>query len=553
MSKLKAEKPVSLGVRTRVVSTGIPGVSAKTIINKQGTEVSGYLIESDTFAPIGDIDKERKYRTISNPAEADFKRAELIAALTKHYKAKYSSAPLSLNVGMFSTTYMSMDDASREFLFSNWSNSTARGVRSFLEIRILPELDKLSVSGITISDADLIKIKADLLEHAEANKRSRKDEDTAISLDDRLYRINVVLQRLHMSNPSLPLIQFPLEQSRRRTYREQIKALPDEVRHKLFLLLIEMAKSGRQLVLAVALMLFAGLRTGEAAAATFEDINVISDRYATYYVNKRLDTTGKIETILKSENAYRVVVLPFAFVCLYNVLIASFAARRVEPPSGYIIGDEKFDLSQFSATIKQFLIDSGLTREAISEIVDLMFREPDVVDGERITDPTAYILRRDWATRAVNCCGLSYRDLDYYLGHANDQINRKDYLDELLQGRIARQLEQYIIHPDCSLHPGFCSININNADRISVDETNRCVIHKSSEQKQLVRLDLLTREPGDTVSIVFPRAPKKCRVSAVPENPMTRSYRPIQSNFSELKQKEIQNESTQSNQSARVE
>ena len=537
MSNTRGDKTNSLNARTRVLPTDIQGISVKTIINKSGTKITGYLVESDTFAPIGNIENERKSRKISNAAETDFKRRELVAALTKQYKTKNSSTPLSAEIGLFSKKYQALDDDSRKVLFAGWSDSTARSVQTFMERQILPELDLFNAACIT--EADLIQIKSKLLKHAEANQRSRKDEDTMFNLDDRLYRVNIVLQRLHISHPDLPLIQFPLEQGRRRTYREQIKALPDEVRHKFFLILIEMAKSGIQLVLAVALMLFAGLRTGEAAAARFEDISIISGRFATYYVNKRLDTSGKIETILKSENAYRVVVLPFAFVILYKILLKSFSLIGKEQPSGYILCNEQLDLSLFSARIKQLLIDSGLSKDTISAIVDLMLREPDAVDGERITDPTAYILRRDWATRAVNWCGLSYRDLDYYLGHANDSINRKDYLDEILQSRIARQLEQYVFDPEYSLHPGFCPVRIIDTNIISIEATNRCLVHKSNERKQLVKLELLTQEPGDIFRIVLPRPPKKSRVSTVLENTESRSYRPILGRYGQTEKDEV--------------
>ena len=537
MSNTRGDKTNSLNARTRVLPTDIQGISVKTIINKSGTKITGYLVESDTFAPIGNIENERKSRKISNAAETDFKRRELVAALTKQYKTKNSSTPLSAEIGLFSKKYQALDDDSRKVLFAGWSDSTARSVQTFMERQILPELDLFNAACIT--EADLIQIKSKLLKHAEANQRSRKDEDTMFNLDDRLYRVNIVLQRLHISHPDLPLIQFPLEQGRRRTYREQIKALPDEVRHKFFLILIEMAKSGIQLVLAVALMLFAGLRTGEAAAARFEDISIISGRFATYYVNKRLDTSGKIETILKSENAYRVVVLPFAFVILYKILLKSFSLIGKEQPSGYILCNEQLDLSLFSARIKQLLIDSGLSKDTISAIVDLMLREPDAVDGERITDPTAYILRRDWATRAVNWCGLSYRDLDYYLGHANDSINRKDYLDEILQSRIARQLEQYVFDPEYSLHPGFCPVRIIDTNIISIEATNRCLVHKSNERKQLVKLELLTQEPGDIFRIVLPRPPKKSGVSTVLENTESRSYRPILGRYGQTEKDEV--------------
>ena len=105
MSNTRGDNTNSLNARTRVLPTDIQGISVKTIINKSGTKITGYLVESDTFAPIGDIEKERKSRKISNPAETDFKRRELVAALTKQYKTKNSSTPLSAEIGLFSKKY----------------------------------------------------------------------------------------------------------------------------------------------------------------------------------------------------------------------------------------------------------------------------------------------------------------------------------------------------------------------------------------------------------------------------------------------------------------
>ena len=520
MKKQNVEKETgnSLGERTQIMETGIPGVLAKITVNRKGTRVSGYLVRAGTLAPLGNLEKERRSRKIANYAQFETKIKELITTLIKDYRANKVSSPAAPS-GLICNVFNSLTPEELEFLFDGWSADVARATKTYFVRNIIPALDALDI--FLIDEQDLEKIKKQLLLKAEKNLRSLKDEQTSNNLEDRLYRINTLLERLRSIRPEIPLIQFNL-QKRQHVYREQIKALPDDVRRKLFGILISMAKAGELLAFSAALMLFGGLRTGEALAASVDNIIIVSGRYALYYVDKRVDTRGKVVNLLKTENAYRVIVLPYAFVLLFQTLQTALKNRKntnANPP---------LSLREFSQSVKQLLLDSGLTHDSIAEITNLLTRESDAIDGVRITDPTAYILRRDWATRAANCCGLSYGDVDYYLGHANEEINRKDYLDPAAQSRVAIQLERYIIHPQYSLHPGFSPILIQDTNQIiKVDITSDCVFQAKLNTKRLVRLTITSQEPGDIIQVDLGKAPKRCKASTIPESEEMRRYRPV--------------------------
>ena len=73
-----------------------------------------------------------------------------------------------------------------------------------------------------------------------------------------------------------------------------------------------------------------------------------------------------------------------------------------------------------------------------------MIEEPDLVDVEKITDVTAYILRRDWATRACNICRLRPDQVDYLMGHSI-QKDKKRLSDPETRLLIAWALERYVL------------------------------------------------------------------------------------------------------------
>ena len=515
---------LTLSERKEFIRTSLPGIDAKIIVNRNGTSIRGFLVHHETHVKLGG---KTMRRIVKDVRDLPLKKKQLVNALVSEHQTRSSTnITVPSQTAPWSSAFRNLDQSARASLFQGWADSTAAATETYFQ-RILHALDSLDPTCIT--EEDLLRVKENLVNKAEKNARSRKDEATKFNVEVRLLRINIVLERLHQIIPNLPLVQFPICQTRHRQYREQVKSIPEPIRQRLFQLLVAMAKDGKPIALAVALMFFGGLRTGEAGAIHFSDIQISeSRRYCYIFIHNRLDNSGELKNVLKTQNAYRCVVLPYAFLMIFEILQSSLTEQGRYNATELILGSDYQSLSQFSAATKQLLIDAGMTQEVISSLIDLMHREPDEVDGERITDPTAYILRRDWTTRAASCCGLTNSDLDYFLGHFNPALRKKDYLDPAVRNKIALKLENYVIDPQFSLHPGFWAAELTKKDQaLIVKQTNRAKFHYNGPAPGMIRITVRSREPGDCIGIAAPRKPKKCRPSAIIEDVESRGNRTI--------------------------
>ena len=512
---------------TKYNKTSIPGIEAKTTLNKKHTCMSGYLVYADSKEPIDRIDKIRKKIAIKFDAEIPSKRTILVGRLVKQYRKKNRSnqSNESQKKGFFTAVYEKITD--KTLISGNWSPSTMNSTHIYFEKNVLPRLDQYG-PDITMNDMD--QIVNELLVKTNANGKSFQDQTTTNNFYTRLDRINQILQLMSALRNEIPLIQFPVPTTKTKAkHREQIKYLPRSCLVSLVRLLFVQVYD-IALALACGLMFFGGLRTGEAAGVLFGEVKVSSDgRYATLFVCHRLDDGGKRITILKSESAYRLVVLPYPFVVLYQIrtnhlLTQGYSQEEIDQMTiSGLVGQTPSTLSDY---VKNLLLEAGLTNRQLQGTIELMQQQPDIVDSEKERDICAYILRRDWVGRAANC-GMSSVALDYYIGHRNDRVDPSAYLDEAKSLDTAHLMDRCVYLPECSLHPVFCPIGLKGNEQVTVPDVSSLVLRSDAEKSTKFRVIIKSLEPGDTLQISTPRKPARQRSQATDDPVEDRQRRPI--------------------------
>lgn len=152
----------------------------------------------------------------------------------------------------------------------SWGDGTFETSLTYFKRKVLPRLD---CYGHDIDMECIKKIQEELVQIALTSNRGNMNLNSAEkSVSDLMYRANYIYQKLREYSPGYLLPDLDLEMGgiRKKTQQELPKALPDSVRimiARLLFRLVETAVGG--LAMAVALMVFAGVRPAEAAAVYY--------------------------------------------------------------------------------------------------------------------------------------------------------------------------------------------------------------------------------------------------------------------------------------------
>jgi integrase len=207
-------------------------------------------------------------------------------------------------------------------------------------------------------------------------------------------------------------------------------------------------------------MFLLGLRTGEACGLQFGDISLYDD-FSVTRIGRQNKSTG-ITNRLKTNASYRYVVGSYFFTALLLKRIKFLCSKGydIETISTLPIVSQNANYGEFvdssvlSEYARRILIACGITESAISASRFLLNDDPDTQNPDFTEkDITAYILRRDFASRCGNICGLSTSDIDYLLGHISQNKTIKDYSNFDTQKMLAGMLERAILHPNYTRNP----------------------------------------------------------------------------------------------------
>lgn len=389
---------------------------------------------------------------------------------------------------------------------STWGKSTIHSTYTYMEKNVLPVLDSM---GTDISSADMDALKKKLVEKAAKNKRSYRSPDIAErSVSSYLQRINWILSQMCLYDPSLPLVQFDVDASSPVSVQEKEKSIPDAVRVILAWALLSLASNG--LALGVAAMLLLGLRTAEACAVQIGSLRLREGWFVVCPVLYQMKNGERIP-ILKTKAAYRytiggpLMVRLIELRCQHLRLLGYSEDEIAQMPLVSASSDSTryADPSDLSAYAKDLLLACGYEEERMRAAYLLMEIAPDS-DGQggKETEVTAYILRRDWLTRALHCCGMSAQDADYLIGHANDANQQTDYTNPDVQWELALQLERYVFLPDYTQNPYYVPIHVKpgRVKVTDIEKFNGCRVVAEDGPVE-IQFDLTTDESGETFTL----------------------------------------------------
>ena len=300
-------------------------------------------------------------------------------------------------------------------------------------------------------------------------------------------------------DPSLPDIDISPSYGGRRVQLEQLKSLLMSVRYKLAAWIVALAEKDVRLAAAAALMYACGLRTAEAAAVHLCQLTFDGDKMVGVYVFYQVKDGKRVEK-LKTLSSYRCVPLS-----TWGAEVLKVCFERV----GDLQDDEPLcEPRRLSAELRLALKACGVDEDYLAEAERTMQRLPEFDDeGRPILDVSAYILRRDWATRARSICGFTTEEIDYCLGHVRKgkkgQLADLKSLEEM--NRLSAMLEHHVVDPYRSAHPAAKPIGVIHGSDLEILPYDIVCVRNTADEPIRIELDITAVLSAESVAIVAPR------------------------------------------------
>lgn len=209
------------------------------------------------------------------------------------------------------------------------------------------------------------------------------------------------------------------------------------------------------------LMMFTGVRNGEAAGMNFGDIYQSQEYNDMYYceVNKKTrNNSNETEERLKTPNGYRQIPLPDVFVN-YLIMYKSYVEECIKIgklvlPEGMTINDIPIAHRNKAFLTRCSSVD--LSRAGMELFEELGYRSEKITIAHAVEngvfinkgliekDPTTYIFRRHFCTRIK---GLRFTDAEIHncMGHSliNDKEIKNMFLDDDLKYEMYKKLKNH--------------------------------------------------------------------------------------------------------------
>lgn len=261
--------------------------------------------------------------------------------------------------------------------------------------------------------------------------------------------------------------------------------------------------------MALALMLYLGLRPSECLGLTFGDIRPLyghEDQIRCIYVYKQRKQDEAVDYRLKTSNAYRILPIPSELDALLRQREKGMRTRLDGDISEYpiVCKDTKWITPCKRRTALELC--AGLLRkefkdeEVIADLTAEMNR--DTAFEEK--DITSYLLRRNFATAMISVCGMEEDELQYLMGHdiLDEQEVRSDFTDADFLARIWRKMNRRVLREDIPdgekpvvVDRGEC--RVEGRSTMDVEVAAECF----QDGNETVVLDLWNELPGDFISV----------------------------------------------------
>lgn len=377
-----------------------------------------------------------------------------------------------------------------------WDTELRRKVLLRFEHRVLPLLDVYPDDELVDLDRD--RLRAEIEELVLKNPHSGEKRGNHRRTAQRyMAEAEVIYQRLRMIDPELPDIHFVVGRANTRglPLPEQLRYLPEDVERRFLSRLKKGIKSSPKLVFGAVLMYDAGLRTGEAAAANHHDI-CERDSFSVVKVRCQ-EIDGKRDGRLKTEAAYRDVPLSHWAREMLKQCASAFGDIPPDCSAALVLG------AALSVWIKRTLTECGFTPKFWAAAEKEMDTEPDDMFAD---DVTAYVLRRNAASRWLNTEAWTRDEIDACLGHEIEGSKRQRLDLRLAENMamLAAKRERHICDDALSRHPAIAPITLRHGRDQKVIPFERADFINDADEPLLIQFSTEASELGEVISVTGP-------------------------------------------------
>ena len=375
-----------------------------------------------------------------------------------------------------------------QVITASWCTDVQRNHMTYFARHILPVLLR-DADNWTVVNLDELRDK--LVEETLGTSRSIGVMDTARdTVDKHLTASQTIYDRMREVDSNLPVLSLRPPYTGRRVQQEQTKSLPPAVRRSLVMLLEQLIDEDPALAAAGIVMYDCGLRTAEAAAV--HPIAVIQmGEGQSILVGWQVKNGHRVPS-LKTDNAYRLVPMTQWGREMLGKCLSQISTMTIDQPL--------CDPRKLSARLRTMLMEAGLDAEYLEAA------ERDALKESRSQDVSAYVIRRDWASRARNVCGLTSMEIDVLLGHdvSIPQKYRDDMVHHTKQAELARKLERHIHNAAYSAHPGIRPYQLVHGDNLDIIPWGAMRLANGSDATINVRVDLEAVLSTESITIIAP-------------------------------------------------
>lgn len=283
--------------------------------------------------------------------------------------------------------------------------------------------------------------------------------------------------------------------------------------------------------MALAMMLYLGMRPSECLGLTFGDIRPLygyQDEIRCLYIYKQRKEDNAVDYRLKTRNAYRILPIPSELDALLRQREKGMRTRLDGDLSAYpiVCKDTKWiepckrrtALELCAGLLRKEFRDETVIADLTTEMNrDAAFEEKDI---------TAYLLRRNFATAMVSVCGMEEDELQYLMGHdiLDEQEMRSDFTDADFLARLWRKMNRRVLRdniPENDMHLVIDQVEcmVEGRSEIRAEITESCF----ADSGDTVILDVWNELPGDYISV----RPNRDATAAEDDITVDASYEPM--------------------------
>lgn len=414
---------------------------------------------------------------------------------------------------------------------SGWNMRTQNSFLTIFSSQVAPHLRPFMAGGKTFLPSDMDNIIAAIKIKKSKHSRSVGNQaELAASTYADLAAADNIYQFMRNAYPDLglPAISLTLPNHRRIGARkEQQKSLPEAVRQELCRYIEAHLDQEPRFCYGLVLMLCGGLRTAEAAGTRPEKIEY-EECYGVVKVHAQ-EKEGKIDKILKREDSYRSVVIGIWACTILHQCVEEIC--KTAPDWEHDENASVCRAQDLSAWVYSRLRECGLS-ETFVTAARKNYEEDVYYDagGQLGEDFSAYILRRDWASRARNICGYTSLEIDQQLGHkvTAPKSKRPNLKTVAEQKKLAGKAERYVYHTKITMNPRYHAVALKAAVCELIPTYGAINYRNTGNTPILVTLSFGAQENADAVQITAPRgAIRKTISTSRTDDAEQRQNRPI--------------------------